>query len=77
MDSASISPHFPSEFDQALSKLSTWCHAEICVRNVNELAKYGMVETDEFGFVLNPLGKLTAYKEEADPQNLFFLSIFL
>lgn len=76
MDSAPISHILCRSLDQALPKLSTWCHAEICVRNVNELAKYGMVETDEFGFVLNPLGK-TAYKEELNPRNLFFLSIFL
>lgn len=30
--------------------------ADICVQNVNELAKYGLVKTDEFGFVLTPLG---------------------
>nr|XP_024376302.1 DExH-box ATP-dependent RNA helicase DExH17-like isoform X8 [Physcomitrium patens] len=36
--------------DQLENKLK-----DICVQNVNELAKYGMVKTDEFGYVLTPL----------------------
>lgn len=29
----------------------------ICVGNVNELAKYGLIDMDDDGFVLQPLGK--------------------
>ncbi|CAK9215790.1 unnamed protein product [Sphagnum troendelagicum] len=35
---------------------------EICLQNVNELANYGMLQSDEFGFTLTPLepGKIMA-----------------
>ncbi|KAG0617455.1 hypothetical protein M758_5G190600 [Ceratodon purpureus] len=36
--------------DQLENKLK-----EICVQNVNELAKFGLVNTDEFGYILTPL----------------------
>lgn len=32
-------------------------HTEICLQNVNELANYGMLQSDEFGFTLTPLGE--------------------
>lgn len=31
---------------------------EICVRNINELAEYGMIWTDEDGFLVKPLGQM-------------------
>lgn len=40
--------------------LSFWL-SEICVRKINVLSEYGMIWTDEDGFVLKPLG-IISYK---------------
>jgi predicted transcriptional regulator len=34
---------------------------DICLENVNQLAKYGLLQTNEDGYILSPLGKEIMY----------------
>lgn len=36
--------------------------SEICVQKVNELSGYGMIWTDEYGFLLKPLGMSSSWQ---------------